>query len=318
MYDLETLRYLNEQAYRRFLELANQENAPSEPLPEEPEEIKPIPKFPLAILSRKLLGGPPSLGYFIELIEMSDTFIRFRDMVREYLPDQEADIMAQDLDEQAQRFCQIFSNRYFPLSDFACSEEITLNDLIGEIPVQPMGAAYEAYHEFKNLRPGYIVMLSLVESPFDSGETYYDDEEPTGGGRIALLEEMQEIVGDELARLIPQEGWDAESLHRLTDGTKFEGIGHFADWLFSNTGCFHLDIQGEQLETGAGEQLEWDPETVDHLADDWETSRELLDKMHQVALLIEEDLKYTFRELMSILLHNPDLVIPKEQMPLPI
>jgi hypothetical protein len=67
-----------------------------------------------------------------------------------------------------------------------------------------------------------------------------------------------------------------------------------------------------------GESIEWSPETVDEMTEDWGEACEILEKIHQVALLLEEDSESTFRKLLALLLDRQDLIIPKEQMPLPI
>jgi len=319
MYDLEALRQLNEQAHLRAVALANEDRSPSVRVSEETKEVKPPPVFPLAFLARKLIGGPPSLAYFIELLEQSETFVGFRDLVREYLPEYEVNIMAEDLNQRAQRFSQLFSGKYFPLSEDTLSDEFTIGDLLSRIPVQPLGFSYESYHSFRDFRKGYVLLLSLVGCPWDEDPLGMEmDEEVYGvpGGRVPILETVGELVGEGLPRLIPDKGWSAEDLHRMTDDTEFKGIGEFADWVFSNTGYYHLDAQGESLETG--ESIDWSPETVSQMAEDWKASCEILDKIHRVALLLEQDSERTFRKLMALLLDNHDLIIPKEQLPLPL
>ena len=319
MYDLETLRYLNEQAHLRFLELANEDKPPSVRVAKETKEVKPPPVFPLSILARKLIGGPPSLAYFVELLELGETVTGFRDLVREYLPEYEVNIMAEDLNRRAWRFSQLFSEKFFPLSDDAFSEDFTIGDLLSRIPVQPLGFSYESYHRFTDFRGGYILALSLVECPWDEDPLGMDLEEELDGepgGRVAILEWVGELVGEGLTRLIPKGGWSAKDLHSMTDGTEFDGLGVFADWVFCNTGCYYLDVQGESLEMG--ESIEWSPETVDEMTEDWGEACEILEKIHRVALLLEEDPESTFRKLLALLLNRQDLIIPKEQMPLPI
>jgi hypothetical protein len=319
MYDLEALRQLNEQAHLRAVALANEDRSPSVRVSEETKEVKPPPVFPLSILARKLIGGPPSLAYFVALLEQSETFVGFRELVREYLPEYEVNIMAEDLDRRAWRFSQLFSGKYFPLSEDTLSEEFTIGDLLSRIPMQPIGFSYEGYHRFTEFRKGYILLLSLVECPWDEDPLGMElDEEvyEVPGGRVPILEAVGELVGEGLPRLIPDKGWSAADLHTMTDGTEFEGIGEFADWVFSNTGCYHLDAQGESLDTG--ESIDWSPEQVDEMTDDWKASCEILDKIHRVALLLEQDSERTFRKLMALLLDKHDLIIPKEQLLLPL
>lgn len=319
MYDLEVLRYLNEQAHLRAIALASGDRSPSVQVDEKTKaDIKPSPVFPLSILARKLLGGPPSLAYFVELLEQGENFRGFLDLVREYLPEHEVDIMAEDLNDRAQKFMHFFSNEFFPLREDIV-DEFTIGDLLYRIPTQPLGFSYESYHDFTDFRKGYILALSLVGSPWDEDLLGMEDEEEedmTRGQRVPILDAVIHLVGKGLVNLIPKDGWSAEDLHRMTDDTEFDGLGDFADWVQGSTGFYHLDAQGESLEMS--ETIEWGRETVDELTYDWHMTTEILDKFHRLSLLLEEDSESVFRKLLGLLLDNQDLIIPKEQLPLPL
>jgi len=69
MYDLEALRQLNEQACLAAVALASSDKPPSVQAEEQTKDAGPPPVFPLSVLARKLMGGPPSLAYFMELLE---------------------------------------------------------------------------------------------------------------------------------------------------------------------------------------------------------------------------------------------------------
>jgi len=301
--------------------LASSNKPPSVRAEEKTRDIGPPPVFPLSVLARKLMSGPPSLAYFMALLEQSESFTGFRDLIREYLPEYEVNIMAEDLDRRAWRFSQLFGRKYFPLHDNTLLDEFSIGGLLDGIPFQPLGFSYEGYHGFADLRQGYILALALVECPWDEGDPLglSDDEveaEGIPGPRIPILEAVGGIVGEGLVRLIPARGWPAEDLHTMTDSTEFDGLGLFADWVNGNTGCIHLDTMGESIEM---EGLPgWDPETVDEMTADWRQATEILDKIHRVALLLEQEPERTFRKLVALLTDNRDLIIPKEQLPLPI
>ena len=321
MYDLEVLRYLNEQAHLRAVALSSGDRLPSVQVDEKTKaDIKPSPVFPLSILARKLLGGPPSLAYFVELLEQGEYYMGFRDLVREYLPEHEVNIMAEDLNNRALKFVQLFSEEFFPLNE-NLRDDFTIGDLLDGIPTQPLGFSYESYHAFMDFRKGYILALSLVGSPWDEDLLGMEDEEEeeedmTRGQRVPILDAVIQLVGKGLVNLIPKDGWSAEDLHSMTDDTEFDGLGDFADWVQGSTGFYHLDAQGESLEMG--EQIEWGRETVDELTYDWHMTTEILDKFHRLSLLLEEDSESVFRKLLGLLLDNQDLIIPKEQLPLPL
>jgi len=315
MYDLEALRYLNQQAHIRAVALANEDRNPDSPISGETRVIKPPPVFPLSIIAGKLQGGPPSLAYFVELIQQSEWFKDFLDLVREYLPEHEVDILAEDLDRRAFKFVNYFSQKYFPLRDDVFDERVSIADLIDSVPVQLMGFSYESYHGFMDFRQGYILLLSLITCPWEE-DPYGDDIDEGEGARVPILQEVINIVGVGLVNLIQPNGWSPEELHELTDDTEFDGCGEFADWVYCGTGNVLLDTHGEYSEMG--QQIPWGREAVDDITNEWHYTCEFFDKVNRLALLLEQDPEGGFRRLLSLLLVNPDMIIPKEQLHLPL
>src|SRR4030066_2375407 len=107
MYDFKTLRRLNEQACVAAAALASSNKPPSVQAEEKIKDVGPPPVFPLSVLARKLMSGPPSLAYFMELLEQSESFTGFRDLIREYLPEYEVNIMAEDLDRSEEHTSEL-------------------------------------------------------------------------------------------------------------------------------------------------------------------------------------------------------------------
>lgn len=315
MYDLEVLRMLNEMAHRRAVALANEVRNPAAPVVEETRVIKPPPVFPLSVLATKLQGGPPSLAYFVELIQQSEWFKDFLDLVREYLPEREVEIMAEDLEERASKFVYYFSKQYFPLREDVFEEGVSIADILGDIPVQLMGFSYSGYHGFMDFRPGYILLLSLITCPWEE-DPYDEDEDEDEGARVPILAEVGNMVGTGLAGLIQPGGWSPEELHELTDDTEFDGCGEFADWVHGGTGNLLLDTMGEVSEMG--DQIEWGREAVDDITNEWHYTCEFFDKVNRLALLLEEDPADAFSRLLARLLDKPEMIIPKEQLRLPL
>jgi len=298
MWDLDTLHYLNEQAHLQAVERANQKAQ---------QTISRVsaPVFPLAILSRRLILGPPSLSHLIDLIENSDVAAEFHDLVREFLPEHEDFIMALDEEGRIREFDYYFSRRYFPLSDNIYLGDLTLGDFLQQIPVDLMGFSYDDFHLFQDFREGYILMLSLVESPF------VDDDHH--GGRVPILERVTELIGRGLVELIPTDGWSCEDLHRMLDKSDYEGVAAFGDWVNANTGCWQLDANYADYE---GEH--WSRHVVDQLTRQWPRVVDIQNKISEMAEWLEEDIHYNFRTLLSFMLDRKDLIIPKEQLPFPL
>lgn len=297
MYDLDAIHLMNEQAH-----LAAVERARGITSTKDSQSLAPV--YPLAILAKRLIVAPPSISGLIDLILNSDVVTEFRELVREFLPEHESFIMAHDEAGRIREFTYYFNRQYFPLSDNLGFDDLALADLVRAIPVDMMGFSYEDYHEFGEFRPGFVLMLSLAEAP------YYDD---SGGGRVPILERVSELVGRDLAELIPQEGWPTEDLHRMLDKTDYEGVALFADWVHANTGCRQLDANYEEY----GEEA-WTHEVVDTLTAQWPRVRTIQDTIHDMYERLETDIHHNLRELLSFMLGRKDLIIPKEQIPLPL
>jgi len=297
MWDLETIRWLNNQAHYSSLRMGNAglDSETTTPVSE--------PVFPLAVLAYKLIIGPPALVPLIDLLENSDSIVYFLELVREYLPDHEDEIMAQaDTEDRIRRFCHYFDDRYFPLSDSALMYD-DIRDFIGYMPVDLMGFTGEDYEEFNSFRDGFVLLLSMVESPYDVNE------------RVPILERVKELVGKRLVELIPLEGWSLENIHRMLDGTEYEGCASFADWVYGCTGCMQLDANYTEY----GPEM-WDIGLVNRLTEEWPTVIELQDKMTDMYDWLEEDMYHNFQKLLAVILDREEEFpqIPKEQIPLPL
>ncbi len=297
MWDLDTLHYLNEEAHRRAVERANEQSRPS-PSPTT------TPVFPLAILARILITGPPRLAALIELLENSENVVAFLELVREYVPEYETEIMGAELDDRIRQFDRYFSRRYFPLSDELNLDEFTIYDFIRQIPIDLMGFTYDDYHSFEDFRAGYVLMLALVESPYVD---YCDS------GRVPILEEVGNLVDKSVLELTPDEGWSAEELHRMLDSSPYEGVAAFADWVNASTGCWQLDCSYTDYE-GEG----WSHDVVDVLTEQWPKVVDIQDKIQKMAEWLEEDERHNFEELLARILNRKDFIIPREQLAFPL
>lgn len=297
MWDLDTIRRMNEQAHLEAVERAKEKAG---------QVVRPAfaPVFPLSDLARLLVVGPPSLSYLTDLIENSDVFATFHELVKEYLPEHDAFIMAQDEDGRIREFAHYFGQQYFPLSDNIYMSDLTLGDFCREIPVELMGFSYDDFHGFMDFREGHVLMLSLVESPF------VDDND---GGRVPILERVTELVGRGLVELIPPKGWSTEDLHRMLDNTDYEELIAFGDWVNANTGCLQLDATYDEYE---GEQ--WIRHVVDQLTTQWPQVVDIQNRIQNMAEWLEEDIRYNFRTLLAFMLDRKDLIVPKEQLAFPL
>ena len=131
-----------------------------------------------------------------------------------------------------------------------------------------------------------------------------------------MLDLAQRIVGEEIVNRITRDGWTPEELHRMTDGTRFDAVGAFADWVCSSTGCVVLDSSYENCdyEEGSGEPtFLWTKHNVDILTEQWPRVQEIRGKIDQIVEWLEADPIGRFRELLDFLLKTEPVKTRKKR-----
>ncbi len=132
----------------------------------ETEQAPMPPVWALAKLADKLKVGPPLLSDIVECLLKQDTTTAFLKLVREFLPEHEAEIMAEIRPRRLYRFVYLFNRKYFTLP---ANTDCPLSVWIEHMPVQMLAMSYFAYHEL-DMRPGYLLLLSLVVYPYEGDE----------------------------------------------------------------------------------------------------------------------------------------------------
>jgi hypothetical protein len=125
------------------------------------------------------------------------------------------------------------------------------------------------------------------------------------GARVPLLDVARRLVGEDLVRRLPADGWTPEELHRVTDGTKYDGVGEFADWVCSQTGCVVLDNNYGDVDWNTDEMdptFSWSQRNVDMLTRDWPKVKEIRQKIDHIVEWLEADPPMRFRELLDFIL----------------
>jgi hypothetical protein len=128
------------------------------------------------------------------------------------------------------------------------------------------------------------------------------------GGRVPVVDAVRQLVGEDLARRLPAEGWEAKTLHKMTDGTTYDGVGDFADWANQSTGCIVLDTNYGDVEyrEGEGEPIfKWTRYNVEALTQEWPRVQEIRHKIAKIAEWLEDDPHQHFRELLDYIMTLP-------------
>jgi len=259
----------------------------------------------LSLLADLLKTGPPMLSEIIGCLEQIETVKEFRELVRMLLPEYESEIMSAPRNRRVYKFCYYFGTEYYPLP---ANTDCPPADWVSVMPVELMAMSYSAYHELQ-MRPGYLLLLSLVIYPYAGDERDIEEgsEVSCNGARVPLLDMVQRIVGEELVSRIPKDGWTAEELHHITDGTKYDGVGAFADWAYSGTGCVVLDSSYENCdyEEGSGEPtFLWTKHNVDILTEQWPKVQEIRGKIDHLVEWLEAEPIGHFSELLDFVLKS--------------
>jgi len=363
------------------------------------EAQSPMPKtWPLTLLADKLNAGPPLISEIINSLENIDTGKAFLELIKTFLPEHEEEIMMESRNKRVYRFGYLFGKQYYPLP---LNTECGTRNLLESMPVQLLGMSYSAYHELE-MRPGYLLLLSLVIYPYEGDWRDEDDDEvpfdpaatlptdnykpsasdigwvrnlveslsvggvwtaPMGfsmvkvaenrielreaidtpevketirrtllvakragieveysssgrtsqdklnGARIPLLEMVRNMVGVEIANPIPAAGWQPGELHRITDETPYSGVGAFADWVCSKTGCFMLDSSFDNVHwiEGMSEPIfKWTRHNVVTLTEQWPKVQQIRRNIDNLVDWLEADQINNFRELLDFVLkRNP-------------
>ncbi len=132
-----------------------------------------MPKvWALTLLADKLNAGPPLISEICNSLENIDAEQAFLELIRAFLPEQEEEIMLQPRNRRVYRFGYLFGKQYYPLP---LNTQCGTRDLLNGIPVELLAMSYSAYHDL-DMRPGYLLLLSLVIYPYEGCESDEEDD----------------------------------------------------------------------------------------------------------------------------------------------
>jgi hypothetical protein len=297
MWDINTIIEQNNQAALDYMQRGHKVQEAQVPL---------LETWPLTMLAMKMKSGPPQLNEIIECFTRDDAMDYFQKITHAFLPEQEAEIIRAPRSQRLYKFCFHFGKRYFPLPPY--SSENYMSDFVRNMPVMLMAMSYSAYHNL-SMRSGYLLLLSLVVYPYEGDERDLEEDDmhdvDTGGGRVPVLDAVLRLVGENLANLIPPDGWTPKELRQMTDKTPYDGVGHFADWVCGETGCVVLDSSYDDCDYTEGDgapRFMWSRYNVDALTEQWPRVQEYRAKIDRVVEWLESDAVPRFQEMLEFLL----------------
>jgi len=249
---------------------------------------------PLIILAKKLRSlGLPSLTDLIASLEEVNEYRDFVNLVREFLPEREDDILRLGSPpDQMAAFASYFEDRYFPLVPYireGLAEEYA--EITHYIPLIVRGLSYDGYHEItSDWRSGYQLMTYLIQNP------YGDDIS------VSLTEACREYVPVSLLQRVPEGGFSPEELYSLLDNTTYRALGLWAGVIHQDTGNAFLDTDDETY--GYNIPLEWDKDVVAWLTEEWHRADLIEGEIWNMAEWLETDIPAHFEELLNFILER--------------
>ena len=268
------------------------------------------------LIARIRRAGIGQLSDIAQQFASLEGYQAFLDLcVRPYLPEHEQEILAlPGPAAQIRRFSELFGPRYFPFPDEFLDDDGWLDEqgndaILRSIPIIAQGISYDDWHGL-DFRPGYLLLFSLVESPFAAE---HDD-----GGRTPLLEKCGTYVPQELLERIPRGGWPCEQLVSVTQGTRFAAVGLTAQWVWHASDTGFLDWDWEDADRW---QTDWHGEAVEYLTRGWDRGEEILGSIHKLSEWLEKNQETNFRDLLNFILRRVkygDVPDPEPAIQLPL
>ena len=257
-----------------------------------------MPPRPLVALGLRLrAAAPPRLAALVEMLLVGEGFVEFMELVRQYIPDHEAEIMqAAGPDKRLPIFANHFRDQYFPLHwvfDAPMDGDVGYDFMTESIHTVSLGWENEDWHDIENRHNGHQLLFALCRCCDGTKHVFCDD-----GLRIPALEACAEHTRKDVLARIPDGGYTRDELHRLLDGTEYEAAAKATDWFHNDTGNGFLDYDDEMSENSYDP---WEPETVAALTQLWQEADLFTDQVNDLRVWLEQDTNQNFGALLDFI-----------------
>jgi len=263
---------------------------------------------PLTFLCDRLTGltRPPHLAELVALMEEVDAVREFFRIIREFIPDHEAEIRRETyMADRIGVFAKFFEERYFPLPYYYGENQCeSYEDLVAAVPIAqccPMDA--DDWSSPEALAQDWVCMLLLMPFP-----DYYADE------RIPMLDTLDPKIAA-LFKLIPEGGYPLEDIQKACEGTPYQALWDLALCIHDSEAAPYFMVIPEETPTNDT----WDKKTIDELTVEWRKTEEWNGRITGLRELLEKDLYKEVRALISFInrkLEREPFVPPPNQLPL--
>ena len=223
------------------------------------------------VLRHRFIFAPILLSSVMKHFAGLEHTFRFYDLVRDYLPEERERLLALAPADAAGRFVQLFSKRYFPISQrrIEAWEPVRPNSILQEltrsIPLEWRGMESWRY-DSGEMSPAQLRAAVICVYPFEGSGS---------GARVAAVDRFIR-QGGETNKWVPVEGYKLERVEDALRDSPYPGLLSWCRWIFARTGNRWLD-------TSHG-SADWGRENVDALTRDWpaylEADRQMKDFNH--------------------------------------
>ena len=238
---------------------------------------------------------PRSLAALVNQFQGHDDYTEFMALVKRWLPEHYDEIEGMlEPAEQIAAFYRGYDRKWFELPEMYTDqigffdEELDYTVILRGCPLNLLGWQNDDIHEL-TFGPKALSALCAL---FDVEESLHGE---GGGLRTAWFEQLASdgTLDQELLEQIPV--YSREHLHFYLDGTEFEPVVMWMDWLCYASGQPFLDANPEWVDPYA----DWDE--TEEMAQDWRRAMEYRDRVYNFAHKMDEDIPGRVREILAFL-----------------
>ena len=252
---------------------------------------------PLEALIQQLRAlCPPSIKTLIGMIEENQYYADFVNLVKEYLPEREKEILKETGPAtQIAAFASHFEDRYFPLGGYLkMGEAENYSDLVGSIPLIPLGFGYQEYDDLAaNGNAGFMLMTYIFRQP--CGDQ---------GARVALGEGCQNHVATDLLQKLPEGGFSTQEIHELLDKTLYSALALWGDMINLSTDNDYLDMDDEMY--GNSVPPDWSKENVEYFTKEWKEAEQKQKTVYELADKFDKKPQGYFQEVIEFIFKSKE------------
>ena len=283
--DFANAEYVREHALREA------EPVPIEVLSKREEDL-PSSEPLQTLVARMRRPSPVAIDLLVQLFCPAEGYADFIALVREYLPDMEEKVIAQDhIEDRMGIFGEAFSNRYFLIETdwLEADEEKDYYKLTNYVPAQFQAFTSDDYAEIPQSDDAALIVIAyILEDPWS------DEDKP------AFAEAAARYLSKKLLKRIPEEGFPLKELEECLKGTVFEPIAFWGEVISQNTGNYFFDVSHLE-ESGAEFHVEWNRPTVDELTRQWQEWEAWQDKWNTFKEWFADNFEKNTNDLLKIL-----------------